>query len=229
MVKSEGSAGAFAETGISRDAAAVALEEYPCVDIRRAVETARPPPPDARWVRGVAVPPGVAQDFLSALRAEYVESSLGATQSFLDSEVVSRGVVMALAIEQRTVRHTSDPAVAIRALAVRWGFEAPLPPQPAAAPATPGSAPELRVVFKTLVRARRVAERKTVVFSKSPLGMVFNRVMPMVVSEVTGHAQELGVQLGWEVEAINDHAVEASWNFERTYGIFTSEAKRCLG
>lgn len=225
MVKTDRNAVTFADERIGLDAAEATMESPP-PDAVQIAEAPRPPPPDARWVRGVAVAPGVACGFLAALRAEYVDFSLGATLLFLEREAASQGVVAALATEQTAVRRASDPAATIQELAVRWGFESPPPPK---LPALETATAELRVVFRTLRKAKGVAERQTIVFSRLPLGMVFDRVMPMVVSEVKGKAQELGVQLGWEVEAINDLTVEASWDFEKTYGIFTSEAKRCLG
>ena len=59
------------------------------------------------------------------------------------------------------------------------------------------------------------ASTQTLVFKKKPLGLDFNRHMPVTIKHVRPgtHAEELGVQEGWQVKAIHGYdATRASFN-----------------
>jgi hypothetical protein len=62
-------------------------------------------------------------------------------------------------------------------------------------------ATELTVVFQT-----KAGEEEAKIFTQQPLGMEFSRNMPIVISRLSGESQadQLGVQAGWEVLAINN-------------------------
>lgn len=192
-----------------------AVEDTPRMPSPGPGEPSTAAPPDARWLRGVAVDPAVVQGFFEALKADGVDL-------FFSQQALAPGVVFALRAEEAAVQMASDKGGAIKALGERWGFEAAPAPESAGA----GASGELSVVFKTLIRTKNTAERKTITFSRKPLGMVFDKVMPIVVSEVKGHAKDLGVELGWEIEKIGEVTIETTWGFDKAYRVFTDAATK---
>ena len=69
---------------------------------------------------------------------------------------------------------------------------------------------ELEITFQL---PNSVVQRR--IFSKKPLGLDFNRHMPVTIKHVRpgSHAEELGVQEGWKVQAINGYdATRASFH-----------------
>lgn len=44
------------------------------------------------------------------------------------------------------------------------------------------------------------ASTRTVTFTEKPIGMDFNRELPVKITNVTGHAEALGVKVGWQVK-----------------------------
>lgn len=88
-------------------------------------------------------------------------------------------------------------------------------------------AQQLRVVFRT-----KAGEQEAKVFTRQPLGMEFRRNMPIVINRLRGEGQadQLGVQLGWEVLSINGNSL-AGMTFQDAYDIFVASADalpRCM-
>jgi predicted metalloprotease with PDZ domain len=69
--------------------------------------------------------------------------------------------------------------------------------------------------------------QKTVIFTKKPLGLDFDKEAPIIIKRVQPerHGAELGVEAGWRILSLNDEDV-GDKNFEYIYSKLQSEA--CL-
>mmetsp|Transcript_3738 Transcript_3738/g.7288 ORF Transcript_3738/g.7288 Transcript_3738/m.7288 type:complete len:172 (+) Transcript_3738:84-599(+) len=68
---------------------------------------------------------------------------------------------------------------------------------------------------------------KRIVFTKLPIGMGFANKMPLVISTVVlgGHAEEMGVQVGWQFKSINGTELE-NLEFKKAMQVFKDGALR---
>lgn len=79
-----------------------------------------------------------------------------------------------------------------------------------------GLGPQLEVEFiaqmeqHSVLGVQMIKERKVVTFMKRPLGMTFENKTPVVIHKIVpgGHAQELGIQVGWEFSKIDGKDVQ---------------------
>jgi len=88
-------------------------------------------------------------------------------------------------------------------------------------------AEQLTIVFRTTT-----GEEEARVFTQQPLGMEFRISVPIVINNVCGESQadQLGVQLGWEILSINGRAL-AETTFHDAYDILVRAAAtlpRCM-
>mmetsp|Transcript_129240 Transcript_129240/g.237756 ORF Transcript_129240/g.237756 Transcript_129240/m.237756 type:complete len:151 (+) Transcript_129240:72-524(+) len=51
-------------------------------------------------------------------------------------------------------------------------------------------------------------------FTHKPFGMVFDNEAPVIIKRTEGHAEELGIQAGWEIIAVEGSSVEGEEDFD---------------
>mmetsp|Transcript_27720 Transcript_27720/g.61151 ORF Transcript_27720/g.61151 Transcript_27720/m.61151 type:complete len:371 (-) Transcript_27720:25-1137(-) len=60
-------------------------------------------------------------------------------------------------------------------------------------------------------------QKQSVSVTKKPLDLAYKNKMPLAVTRAEGHANELGIQVGWELQAINGESLGGKEHYEATW------------
>lgn len=63
----------------------------------------------------------------------------------------------------------------------------------------------LKLTFKD-----KIGSKKSITFTQAPMGLTFEKALPLEITSVNDEAARYGVQVGWTILSINDQAIESS-------------------